>query len=738
MDHLDQKNNSFRLVALIGFLLLVLLVYRGVLFDTQVVHYEEYLTQSIHSIAREETVDASRGIITDRSGRTLVSNSFAYDLTFDASLLKEGQEQNAAILRLVELCRKEEKVWIENLPISDYAPFVYTLDSVSDTQRNRFLTYIKSLDETAELLGNYLLEHPELAAAEETENSAEEKSDSTEDTPPTPSQQAADLLENMPASSLSEAVLNKAGITAPFLIELMAKEMDLPEGFSLTEIRQVLGVRYELALRKLANYTDYILVENIDTAFISMISDGGYAGAKVTSSSVRQYETDFAAHILGYVSRLDASDDLKTLREQGYDGNDWIGRSGVEAAFEAYLKGTDGRRVVSVNNEGKITGEYYSKSPQPGNTVELTIDLELQEAVETALAETVEKLNHDPKYQNDADTRGAGAAVIKVGTGEVLSLASYPTYDLATWRQDWNEISADTTKPMFNRATQGTYAPGSTLKPLTAVAALEEGVTDLKAKIRDTGRWVYPNDPTGSGANCWIGYPGHGQINVTQAITVSCNYYFAEMGYRLGLDVFNDYLTAFGLGENTGIEIGDKAGTLPQNKAGENQAPWAAFGQSNQLYSPLQLANYIATLVSGGKHYDAHLLKAVKSYDHSEVVATGNAEPSNIVEISDSTLKAVKEGMHNLTTTTLAPYFSQCIVEAGAKTGTAQVGADTENNGVFVCFAPYDEPEIAVAIVIEKGGSGSALASTAVNIINAYFSADEIGTTILSEDQLIP
>ena len=209
MDHLDQKNNGFRLVALIGFLLLVLLVYLGVLFDTQVVHYEEYLTQSIHSIAREETVDASRGIITDRSGRTLVSNSFAYDLTFDASLLKEGQEQNAAILRLVELCRKEGKEWIENLPVSDYAPFVYTLDSVSDTQRNRFLTYVKSLDEAADLLGSYLLEHPELAApAEEAEDSAWEDSASTEEVPQTPSQQASDLLESMPASALSEAVLN--------------------------------------------------------------------------------------------------------------------------------------------------------------------------------------------------------------------------------------------------------------------------------------------------------------------------------------------------------------------------------------------------------------------------------------------------------------------------------------------------------------------------------------------------
>lgn len=735
---MDRKPSTARLLILAGLLSAVLLTYLGVLVDTQVVHHADYLAQSIHSIAREERVEASRGIITDRSGRTLVSNSSAYDLTFDASLLDDGEEQNLAILRLVELCQKEGKAWVDNLPISETAPFIYALDGISDTQRSRFFTYLKSLNEVAGPLGEYLLLHPELVPEEEPEpDTAPSAEEDGADVVLTPTEQAKELLKRLPASSLTEQLLLDAGITAPDLVLLMGEKMDLPDGLTLLETRKILGVRYELALRRLANYTDYILVENIDTAFISKISDGNYAGARITTSSVRQYETEYAAHILGYVSRLEATDDLKALREQGYDGNDWIGRSGVESAFEKYLKGTDGKRVVSVNSDGKITGEYYSKEPKPGNTVELTIDLELQKAVEEALASTVTRLNEDPKYQKDADTRGAGAAVIKVGTGEVLSLASYPTYDLSSWRQNWNELSADLAKPMFNRATQGTYAPGSTLKPLTAVAALEEGATTLTEKIRDTGRWAYPNDPTGSGAWCW-NRSGHGNVDVSQAITVSCNYFFAEMGYRLGMDTFREYLTAFGLGENTGIETGDDPGALPENKAGENQTPWAAFGQSNQLYSPIQLANYIATMVSGGAHYDAHLLKAVKTYDNSEVVTTGNTAPTNVIQMNESTLAAVKKGMHDLTTSSLAPYFSQCVVEAGAKTGTAQVGAETENTGVFVCFAPYDEPEIAVSIVIEKGGSGSALATAAVEILNAYFSADEIGTAVLPENQLIP
>jgi len=734
MDHKDH--HLMRLPALLGLLAAVVLCYLGVLYNTQVTRHEEYLTQSLHSIAQEETVEASRGIITDRSGRTLVSNNYVYNLTFDAKDLKDGEDQNQAILRLIQLCRQEGKDWEDNLPISEYAPFIYALDTTDSQQRSRFLTYLKSLDEVCDLLGAYLLEHPELAAPQEEEDAVSEEA-SEEETILTPSQQAKELLERFPSSALTEAVLNEAGVTAPYLVELMGRKMGLSAGFTLLENRQVLGVRYELALRKLDNYTDYVLVENVDTAFISIINDGGYAGAKITSSSVRQYETSYAAHILGYVSRLDISDDLKTLREKGYDGNDWIGRSGAESAFEEYLKGTDGRRVVSVNSDGKVTGEYYSKAPQPGNTVELTIDLELQQVVEDALAETVSKMNE----ADGIDSRGAGAAVIKVGTGEVLSLASYPTYDLSTFRQSdvWAELSANPAKPFNNRATQGAYPPGSTLKPLTAVAALESGVVDTNDKIRDTGRWAYPNDPTGSGAWCWF-RSGHGLQNVIQAITNSCNYFFAEMGYRLGMDKFREYLTAFGLGSSTGIEIGDTSGLLPENQAGENQTPWAAFGQSNQLYSPIQLANYIATLVSGGKHYDAHLLKAVKSYDNSQMIAAGNTEPSNVVEMQDSTLEAVKKGMLGYTQPggMVYSYFKDCVVTAGAKTGTAQLGADIENNGVFVCFAPYDEPEIALAMVIEKGGSGAALASTAVKILNAYFSADDIGTAILPENQLLP
>ena len=690
MERKDSQS-SIRLYVLGSLLALALVVYIGVLYDIQINQHDYYLAKSIRTITQEETVEASRGVITDRSGREMVSSRSSYNLTFDSSALDEGEDENQAILRLVELCQSQGVTWVDNLPITKTAPFSYTFTSLtelSETQRNRFTTFLR------------------------------------------------DQLEVVPEDTTAEDItadyLSSLGLSAHALVERMRQEFKVPVTFSLNEARSVIGVRYELSIRQLMNTTAYAMVEDIDTEMISLLNDGDYAGAKITASSVREYNTTYAAHILGTVTTIWA-EEYDALKELGYSGNDRIGRSGVEAAFEQYLRGEDGVRIVSTNANGKITGEYYEKAPQPGNTVELTIDLSLQQAVETALAEAVADMNAE---DND-ETRGAGAAVIQVGTGEVLALASYPTYDPADYSPEYNSLLANPANPLLNRATQGAYVPASTLKPLVAVAALETGVTTTSEKIKDTGKWYYPGDPN-SWLWCW-NHSGHGWVNATTAITNSCNYYFATMGYRMGMDTLREYLTAFGLGENTGIEIGDRAGTLPENPPGENQAPWAAFGQGNQLYTPLQLANYVATLVSGGKHCVPHLLKAVKSYDNTEILAVGDSTPTNVVEMEDSTLQAVKEGMLGYTQPggQVYSYFKDCVVTAGAKTGTAQLGGETTNNGVFVCFAPYDDPQIAVSIVIEHGNAGAALASTAVKILNAYFTADEIGTAIVGENQLL-
>ena len=488
------------------------------------------------------------------------------------------------------------------------------------------------------------------------------------------------------------------------------------------------------------NVNAYVMAEDLSVELISEINDGNYRGASVGTGSVRRYETDAAAHVLGTVGVI-WKDEYQELKEQGYAMDAIIGKSGVEKAFESYLHGEDGKRLITTNDEGKITSEIYSVDPEPGYTVALTLDMDFQEQVEQILAAATEGM-----IAEDGIARGAAAAAIGVGTGEVLALASYPDYNLATYHEDYTELSQQEISPYYNRATSGLYAPGSTFKMVTAVAALESGIITPKTKIRDTG--IYTYYAPSYQPRCWVYAFGrtHGLVNVSEAITESCNCFFYEAGRLTGISTIGNYAMQFGLGAPTGIEIGDRAGTLASPETAEKlgqtwydgQTLAASIGQSYNQFTPLQLANYIATLVGDGEHYAAHLLKNVKSYDGSTMVEVYDEAPLNTVRMSDSTRQAVMEGMHELVRSGSVSYsFSRCVVDAGAKTGTAQTGGDT-NNGVFVCFAPYEEPEIAVAIVIEKGGSGSALASTAVNILNAYFSTDETGTAILPENQLIP
>ena len=675
-----------RLYVLAGFLFAVLACYVGVLYNAQVVHYADYLEQSQRSITKSEKVTASRGILTDREGKVLVSNRQIYNLSFDSSLLSKDDDMNAAILRLVALCQEEGLSWTDTLPLTDHAPFAYTLDASSRTTKAGFIRFLPN---SMELLST-----------------------------------------SVTTDEVTEELLNSSGLPAEALFARMRLKFGIPEDWTDTQARKVLGVRYELALRA-ESAESYLMVKDISSELISILNDGAYLGARVLSSSARRIETDVAPHILGVTGAI--SDYTQELKDAGYAMNDSIGLFGAESAFESYLRGTNGRRVVSFNDQGKVTGETYSVEPVPGATVSLTIDEDFQRSVENALASVIEGLT-----AKDGVTRGGAAAVIQVGTGEVLALASYPDYDLSRYFQDYAELSADTEgRPLLNRATNGLYPPGSTLKPITAFAALDSGAVTPRDTFNDTGYWKYPSTTWVGGLNCW-NRSGHGKVNVTSAITNSCNYFFAEMGYRMGMDTLRDYYAAFGLGSKTGIEIGDAAGSLPTQAEGQDLAPWAAFGQANQLYSPLQLANALATLVSGGQHCPAHLLKEVRSADGSEVLALGDSTPLNTIDIQPEYLDAIKKGMLGYTTGSLAGYFKDCVVTAGAKTGTAQMGGEAENNGIFVCFGPYENPEIAVAIVVEKAGAGANITPAAVQILNAWFSVPEIDTPIQGENQLVP
>ena len=526
-----------------------------------------------------------------------------------------------------------------------------------------------------------------------------------------------------------------SGASGRQLLSELRELYHVDESLSEREARLIVGVRYELHSRD-----SYTFAEDVSTEVLSLITDGRYEGVTIRTASARVYNTALAAHILGTIGPIwqeewSSNEDTGYVgyADKGYSMNDLVGKDGVEKAFESYLRGTDGRRLITTDETGKITGELYTREPQPGGTVALTLDIDLQADVEAALAETISGM-----IDKDSNERGGAAAVVSVGTGEVLALASYPTYDLSTFNEDYDELVNDQRLPMFNRATQGIYAPGSTFKMVTAVAALESGIITPSSIIQDRGIYTYYKDPQ---PMCWIySQTGstHGRINVSQAITDSCNYFFYEVGRLTGIRTLDSYASQFGLGQSTGIEIGDSSGVLASPEWAEShdqewtdgQTITAAIGQSYNLFTPLQLANYVATLVGGGDHYQAHLLKNVKAYDNSRLLYMYDDNPINTVEMFDTTLSAVTRGMHELTVSGSVAYaFENCVVSAGAKTGSAQVGTDIAN-GVFVAYAPYEKPEIAVAIVIEKGGSGAALANTAVEIINSWFSRAQDGTAI--------
>ena len=373
MNQRPSQLTRFRVMAAMA--LAVLAIYLVVLFNTQVVHHEEYLAKSIQTITRMENVEASRGIITDRSGRTLVTNQSTYSLTFDASLLKPGENQNDAILRLVTLCRDQGVAWEDNLPLSLDGAAHFTVDTLTDTQKSRFFSYLRDLKPTRELLAAYVRQHPELLKPPKEGETALDPA-TAKDT---------ELLKQTNSAALTNSLLLNAGVTPAKLFDWMREDMKLSDNYSDSDARLILGVRYELKLRKLgANNNAYVLAQNVDVAFCSLISDGQFQGAKIIRSSARQYATTYAAHILGTVGGIsDYTDDLK---ERGYRMDDTIGLSGAEAAFEDYLRGADGKRMISVNSDGKITGEYYSVEPRSGYTVELTVDLKLQQAVEDTLA----------------------------------------------------------------------------------------------------------------------------------------------------------------------------------------------------------------------------------------------------------------------------------------------------------------------------------------------------------------
>ena len=662
----EHEMNHFRAAVLAAIPLILCCVILASLYGLQAVNSEDYLEESLNSVYRTETVPAARGDLLDRHGRVLVTNQVSYDLTIQRSQLVTDPDPNGIILTLIGMVEEKGLRHTDTLPLTMTAPFDYT--TMSGTQRSRLLDYVNHF-------------------------------------------------------GMGE------GVRPGELMQWFREHYSIPESYTDEEARLAAGVRWELELRTLFGFADYVFASGLDTELIAAILERCYPGVSVVTSSVREYQTGYAAHLLGRVGAINENQ-LEHFQELGYPMNALVGQDGAEAAFEEYLHGIDGQRVTVRNAAGEVTESYYTVEPQAGSDVLLTIDLDCQQVTEESLAREIGRINEDrllaAQDPDSVQLAQAGAAVVvQVGTGDLLASASYPTYDLSRFYEDYEKLSADPAAPMYDRATQGTYAPGSTFKPVTASAGLTEGIITPEMRIYDRG---IIDEYEGYSYTCWI-YPGsHGTINVKEALQMSCNYFFYTVGRELGVDSLDKYAVAFGLGQPTGIELPERTGVLASQAYKESVTgeEWyigdtlqASIGQSYNLFTPLQLATYAATIASDGVRYETHLLSGVTGED----AFTFRPAVADTVEASKETFEVIKEGMYMASRYGSASYvFGNYDIPVCSKTGTAQVNEESVNNAVFIAFAPMEKPEIALAVVVESGANGYYLAEVARDIFDWYFS----------------
>lgn len=674
-----------RLVAMALILVLLLTVYLVFLYKLQIIKGEEYYNRSNEISTTTRPVTAARGNILDRYGRVLVSNKECYNLQIDTDKLFANEDPNAVILELVKMVQSFGDSYTDDLPISMEPPFEYD-ENMTAIQRTMLNAYFKRQE----------------------------------------------LDENS---------------TAVELMSYMRTRYSIDNSYTAEEMRIIAGVRYSINVRYAVNTADYIFVEDASMQLISSIMEQKLAGIEVDRAYVREYSTEYAAHILGYTGLM-TQEEYERYSLLDYANDAMVGKDGIEYAFESYLHGKDGEVKETRNAAGTILATEYIKEPVPGNHIYLTIDSVLQEQTERILASGVEGLKktyaqaraeaagrgepYDPEFKDEIT--GAAAVVVDVRTGEPLAMASWPTYDVSTVVENYAELLETPNAPLFNRALMGAYAPGSTFKPCTAIAALTKGIINTEKKVKCEGVFTkYAAD--GYAPECWIWAEGytHPEENVTTAIRDSCNYFFYTIGNDLGVDDMGEFAHNFGLGVSTGIELVETTGNM-SNRANHSDytgTEWrigdtlqAAIGQADSVFSPLQMAEYCATIANGGTRYSASILKSIRNYDYTEKLYEREPEVLSTVETADYNWAAVHEGMWQV----LNDYINEknvlewydCALKVAGKTGTAQKGENIQNDGLFMCYAPYDDPEVAIFVAVERGGSGASVQFIARQIMDAY------------------
>lgn len=514
--------------------------------------------------------------------------------------------------------------------------------------------------------------------------------------------------------------------SAEDVIFRLKERYDLEE-YSDSDFRKIAGVRYQME-RDGYNYnTPYTFARDVSRDTINIISEHSRSlqGVNIVESYVREYPNgDIAPHIIGITGRI-YEEEYEKLDHSIYGINDTIGKSGIESAFESTLKGHDGTVKVNYDNNGEIISEEIIDPAVPGGTVVLAMDMDLQKVAQEALEKQILNLRATAKEGKGKESEGGTCVVMKVGTGEILAAANYPSYDISTYYQDYSDILERDYNPLFNRSCEGLYAIGSTFKPVIATAALQLGVINAKTTVRCEHVYTYYSDyqPT-----C-LGH--HGSLNVIHALGYSCNIFFYEVGRQLGIDNIRQYAYYYGLGEPTGIELKERTGQISNpDYAAEHGINWqkgdvlqTSIGQSYSLFSPVQMANYVSTIANHGVRVNAHFVKSINSYDFSEVLYETPVEVLSDMNMTDYTYDTVLSGMLQSSIDSSGFVWNGFNMKVASKTGTPQTSTATVNS-TFICFAPAENPEIAIAVIIEKGWQGYTAAPVAKEIISYYFEND--------------
>lgn len=675
MNQNERKTVVRRMILLIAVACVIMGLYVMRLIFLQLVNGDDFKAKATNTTDYNFTVTAARGDIVDSAGRRIATTTTSYNVVLN-KLLMGDRDLDTMLQQIVELLRANGESWNDTLLIGQ-----------------------------ADAAGNYAF--------------------TDDDTSTSDQKQLADMKETLGLQQYA---------TANDVMEMLVEKNDLQD-FSPEWQRVLAGIHYEMDRQAFSNVNNFVMAENVSAATVATIKEHSLQlpGVEIVETSARSYDqSDIIPAVLGRVGKITAEKWKVTdsngqvtypLREKGYNMNDVLGISGLESVYEDELRGKDGVETITRNSDGVIVDTKLTTVPEPGHTVQLTIDSNFQRAVDKALADNIDMINR--VYNTGTMKAAAGAVVVlDVKDGSVLAASNYPSYDQNLYAANYSEYSSDPSLPLFNRALQGLYTPGSTFKPAVAVAALDSGLINQYSTVYCNGVYNYFKDYH---PRCTR--HGHsGNIDVVTAIKWSCNIFFYDVGRRLTSDVYDAYAYKLGLGQRTGVEVSEAVGRLTTKSDSNYMASLdvqAAIGQGNTVVSPIQLATYAATLANNGTRYRTHFVKAILDTNTGEVLSETKPEVMDVIEGTGNTFELVRQGMKQVPST-ISGKISSYPVPIACKTGTPQRSETYAPgkhylNAMMVAYLPADDPQIAIGISIEYGGYGARTGDLVVDIANAYF-----------------